>query len=60
MKLAGKKVSKYNAEVTPMVGMLPISSHNNIDPFCKLQSFREWDKEMDIHRDDETSSTTQY
>jgi len=31
-----------------------------LDPFRKLQSFRKWDKGMDINPDDEASYTTQY
>jgi hypothetical protein len=59
VKLARQKLSKYYAEVTPTMGMLLISAHI-LDPFKKLQSFRKWDKGMDINPEDETSYTTQY
>jgi hypothetical protein len=59
VKLARQKHSKYYAEVTPTTGMLLISAHI-LDPFRKLQSFRKWDKGMDINPEDETSYTTQY
>jgi hypothetical protein len=39
--------------------MLLISTHI-LDPFRKLQSFRKWDKGMDINPQDETFYTTQY
>jgi len=57
VKLARQKLSKYYAEVTPTTGMLLISVHI-LDPCRKLQSFRKWDKGMDINPEDETSSTT--
>jgi len=59
VKLAGQKLSKYYAEVTPTPGMLLISAHI-LDHFRKLQSFRKWDTGMDIDPEDETSYTTQY
>jgi len=59
VKLARQKLSKYYAEVTPMMGMLPISAHI-LNPFRKLRSFRKWDKGMDINSEDKTSYTTQY
>jgi len=59
VKLAGQKLSKYYAEVTPTTGMLRISAHI-VDHFRKLRSFRKWDKGMDINPEDETSYTTQY
>jgi len=59
VKLAQQKLSKYYAEVTPTTGMLLISAHI-LDPFRKLQSFRQWDKGMDINPEDETSYKTQY
>jgi len=59
VKIARQKLSKYYAEVTPTMGMLLISAHI-LDSFRKLQSFRKWDKGMDIHSEDETSYTTQY
>jgi len=31
-----------------------------LNPFRKLQSFRKWDKGIDINPEDETSYTTQY
>jgi len=58
VKLAQQKLSKYYAKVTPMTGMLLISAHI-LDPFCKLRSFRKWEKGMYIHPEDETSYTTQ-
>jgi len=57
VKLARQKLSKYYAEVTPTTGMLLNSGHI-LDSFRKLRSFRKWDKEMDIHPEDETSYTT--
>jgi len=36
MKLASQKLSKYNAAVTPMMGMLLISAHI-LDAFWKLR-----------------------
>ena len=59
VKLAWQKLSKLYAEVTPLTCNLLISAHI-LDPFQKLQSFREWDKEMDIDPEDEASYTTQY
>jgi len=59
VKLAPQKLSKYYAEVTGTMGMLLISA-NILDPFRKLQSFRKWDKGMDINPEDETSYTPQY
>jgi hypothetical protein len=59
VKLAPQKLSKYYAEVTPTTGMLLIFAHI-LDPFRKLQSFRKWDKGMDINHEDQTSYTTQY
>jgi len=59
VKLARQKLSKYYAEVTPMMGKLLISVHI-LDTFRKLRSFRKWDKGMDTNPEDETSYTTQY
>ena len=59
VKSARQKLSKYNAEVTPMTGMLLISAHI-LDHFRNLQLFQKWDKGMDINSEDETSYTTQY
>jgi hypothetical protein len=59
VKLAQQMLSKYYAEVIPTTGMLPISAQI-LDSFRKLQSFRKWDKGMDINPQDETSYTTQY
>jgi len=59
VKLARQKLSKYYAEVTPTTGMLLISAHI-LNPFRKLQSFRKWDKKLDINPEDETFYTTQY
>ena len=59
VKFVQQKLSKYYTEVTPMTGMLLISAHI-LDPFGKLQSFRTWDKGMDIDPEDETFYTTQY
>jgi hypothetical protein len=59
VKLAGQKLSKYYAEVTPTTGMLLISAHI-LDPFWKLRLFRKWDKGMNINPEEETSYTTQY
>jgi len=59
VKFAQQKLSRYYTEVTPMTGMLLISAHI-LDLFRKLQSFRKWDKGMDINPEDLTSHTTQY
>src|SRR3981189_398859 len=59
VKLARQKLSKYYAEVTPTTGILLISAHI-LDPFCKLRSFRKWDKGMDINPEDKTLYNTQY
>jgi len=59
VKSAQNTLSKYYAEVTQSTGMLLISAHI-LNPFRKLQSFRKWDKGMDINPEDETSYTTQY
>jgi len=59
VKFARQKLSKYYTEVTPTTDML-LSMAHILDPFRKLRSFRKWDKEMDIHPEDETSYTTQY
>jgi len=59
VKFARQKLSKYYAEVTPTTGMLLISAQI-LDPFWKLQSFRKWDKGMNINPEDETSYTTKY
>ena len=53
VKLAGQKLSKYYAEVTPMTGML-LSSAHILNPFRKLRLFGKWDKGMDINSVDET------
>jgi len=59
VKLERQKLSKNYAEVTAKTGMLLISAHI-LDPFRKLQLFRQWDKAMNIIPQDETSYTTQY
>jgi hypothetical protein len=59
VKLARQKLSQYYAEVIPTTGMLLMSAQI-LDPFQKLESFRKWDKGMDINPEDETSYTTQY
>jgi len=59
VKLAGQKLSKYYAAVTPTTGQLLISA-DILDLFQKLRLFRKWDKGMDINPEDETSYTTQY
>ena len=59
VKLARQKLSKYYAEVASTTGMLLIAAHI-LDPFRPLQSFRKWDKGMDINPEDETSCSTQY
>ena len=59
VKLVWQKLSKYYAEVTPMMGMLLIPAHIP-DPFSKLRSFRKWYRGMDIDPEDETFYTTQY
>jgi hypothetical protein len=59
VKCARQKLSKYYTKGTLTTGMLLISAHI-LDPFRKLQSYRKWDKGMDIHPESETSYTTQY
>ena len=59
VKLARQKLFKYYAEVTPMTGMLLISTHI-LDRFRKLRSFRKWDEGMDINPEDQTFYSTQY
>jgi len=59
VKCTEQKLYKYYTEVTPTTGMLLISAHI-LHPFWTLQSFRKWDKGMDITPTDETSYTTQY
>jgi len=59
VKLEQQKLSKYYAEVTPMTGMLAIST-DILDPIQKLQSFGKWYKEININRKDETSHDTQH
>jgi len=56
---APQKLSKSHSDVTPSTGMHFILAHI-FDPFWRLCSLSNWDKEMDIHREDETSYTTQY
>jgi len=51
VKLARQKLSTYFAEVCPTMGMLLIFAHI-LDPFRKLQSFRQWEKGMDINPED--------
>jgi len=59
VKLAGQKLSKYYAEVTPTTNTFLISAHM-LDPFRKLRSCRKWAKGMDINPEDKTSYSTQY
>jgi hypothetical protein len=59
VNLAWQKLSNFYAEVSPMTGICRISAHI-LDPFCKLQTYRQWDKVIDINPEDETSYTTQY
>jgi len=59
VELALLKLSTYCAEVTPTMGILLLSAHI-LDPCRKLQSFKIWDKRMDINPKDEISCTTQY
>jgi len=57
VKFAWQKLSNYYSEVTPLTGKLLIGAHI-LDTFQMLQSFRLWDKGMDINSEDETSSTS--
>jgi len=59
LKLARQKLSQYLAAFTPMTGMRLVSAHIL---YCsrKLQSFRKWDKAMDINPEDVTSYTNQF
>ena len=59
LKLARQKLSKYRAEVTPMIGMHLISAQI-LDPFRMLRSFWKWDKGMDMNPEDKTSYTTHF
>jgi len=56
---AHQKLSKYSAEVPWTMRILPISALI-LDPFRKLQSFRNWDTGMDHNPEAETFYTTQY
>jgi len=58
VKCSWRRLSKYYTEVTSTTGMVLITAHI-LDPFRKLQSFRQWDQGMDINPEDETSYTTQ-
>jgi len=58
VKVACQKLFKYYPEVTPTTSLLLISAHI-LDHFWKLQSFREWDRAMNLNPEDETSYTTQ-
>ena len=60
MKLARQRLSKYYASVTPTTGMLLLISAHILDLFRKMPLFREWDKAMDINREEKTSYTTQF
>jgi hypothetical protein len=42
-----------------MTGIRRISAHI-LSSFRKLQTYRQWDKGIDINPEDETSYTTQY
>jgi len=57
MNYARHKFSKYCAEVTPAMGMLLITAHL-LHPLQKLQSFRKWNKAIEINWEDETSYAT--
>jgi len=59
VKLAWQTLSKYYAEVTPWTGMLLISAHI-LGPFRKLQSFRKWERGIDIYPEDGTFYKTRY
>jgi len=59
LKLARQKLSKYRAEVTPMIGM-HLMSAQILDPFRMLRSFWKWDRGMDMNPEDKTSYTTQF
>ena len=48
VKLAWQKLSKYYAEVTPMMGMLLIAAHI-LDLFHMLRLCKRWDKGMYIN-----------
>jgi hypothetical protein len=56
-KLARQKLTKHYTEVTPTMGMLPISAHI-LHPLQHLRFFRQWDKGMKFNLKDETSHTT--
>jgi hypothetical protein len=58
VKLARQKLSKYYAAVAPTTGMCLMSAHIP-NPFRKLRIFQQWDEEVDINPEDETSYTTQ-
>jgi len=59
IKLAWQTLSRYYAEVTPMMGILLFSAHI-LYSFWTLISYMKWDQGMDIHPEDETFYTTQY
>jgi len=58
MKFAQQKLSKWNAEVTPMTGMLHTSAEF-LDTLERLRSFWKWDKGIDSNPVDESSHITQ-
>jgi hypothetical protein len=57
LKFAWQKLSKYYAEVTPMMCMFPISAHI-LHPFRKLRLFRKCDNGMDVNPEHMTCYTT--
>ena len=59
MKFAYKMLSKYYAEVTPMMAIL-LNSKHILDSCRKLQLFRKYDKGIDIHFENETFCMVQY
>jgi len=67
--IEGRLVLRCEVSSTEAVQILRWSDSNDwhashfcscLNPFRKLRSFRQWDKGMDIHCEDETSYTTQY
>jgi len=56
---AWKKPMQYFVEVTPSVGVLPISAHM-LDSLWKMWSCRKWDKWVNISSKEETSYITDY
>jgi len=58
VKVAWQKLSKYNAELTPLTSMLVITA-DILNPVRKLRSYRQWDMGMDLNSENKTSNIAQ-